>query len=398
MEVKERIIDLRQFFIYLWENAIIIIIVAGLFCGGMMGFSYKKQKDEIASTTAVDRAVINTIITQNHDAFYATSAEKKIFTDAEPPADTYNSAARLYVDFDFTAIEGGENLDLSKVLYGYQQDTLIFLVSDEALQSVIDKLDLHSYNDMKEITSNDLKWMVNRNFLGANVMQVVVSDVDSDRAKQIADAVIEEFITRSENFASVHTVQIIDNPNTPKGGMQPTSSAASISKKKLLKYGIFGGAGGFILIAGIYFLIFIFRDSIRNSLDVAFADMKVFGTVSKSQSKREEGCKRIAYNISLLKDAKKVLIVPVDKKSEDEELVSSIKEELAKVNKEIKVDTVKNIKDSADANLAAANSDAVLVFARYGKTRMKDLVFAKSELDKTGTSIIGSVIIKAKHI
>ena len=88
MEVKERIVDLRQYFIYLWENAILIILIAGICAGGMLGFSYKKQKAEIASTTAADKAVINTIINQNHDAFYATTADKRIYTDAVPPAFT----------------------------------------------------------------------------------------------------------------------------------------------------------------------------------------------------------------------------------------------------------------------------------------------------------------------
>ena len=392
MEVKERIVDLRQYFIYLWENAILIILIAGICAGGMLGFSYKKQKAEIASTTAADKAVINTIINQNHDAFYATTADKRIYTDAVPPADTYNSAAKLYIDFNFDSIEGGESLDISKVLYGYQQDALMLIVSDEALQNVIDKLDLHSYDDMKEITPNDLKWMVNKNMLGANMMQVVVSDVDPDRAKLINEAVLEEFTNRIGNFASIDKIDIIDHPSTPQGGMQPTETAATISKKKLLKYAIVGGAGGFILIAGIFLLIFIFNDSVRNSLDVAYVDMKMFGTVSKSHSKREECCKRLAFNISLLKDKKKIAIIPVDKKSEDDELVSMIKEELAKVNKDIKVETSKNIIDSADATMEAVNSDAFIVLAKYGKTRIKDMIFAKSELDKTEKENLGVIL------
>ena len=393
MEVKERIIDLRQFFIYLWENAIIIIIVAGLCCGGLMGFSYKKQKDEIASTTAADKAVINTIITQNHDAFYGLSSDnKKVFTDAVPPANTYNSSARLYVDFNFSNIEGGENLDLSKILYSYQQDALILLVSDEALQNVIDKLDLHKYDDMKAITPDNLKWLINKNFNGANVMQVIVSDVDNERAKLIADALIEEFVSRASGFSTIDSVEIIDTPSVPEEGMQPTATSTSIDKKKLLKYGIVGGVGGLILICGLFLLIFIFNDTIRNNLDASFAEVKVFATVSRKEKKRKEDAKRIAYNISLIGDDKKVTIVPVDKKSENEDLISSIKESLSEVSKNIKLDVVPNIKESAEATRAAVNSDAVLLVAKYGKTRMNDLIFAKGEMDKTNVDILGVVL------
>ena len=422
MEVKERIIDLRQFFIYLWENAIIIIIVAGLCCGGLMGFSYKKQKDEIASVTAANKAVINTIITQNHDAFYGLSSDnKKIYSDAVPPAGTFNSAARLYVDFNFSNIEGGESLDLSKVLYNYQQDAMLLLVSDEALQSVIDKLNLHGYDDLTDITPDNLKWMINRNFLGSNVMQIVVSDVNPDRAKLIGDAVVEEFISRSGSFASIDKVEIIDNASTPKGSMQST---ISIDNKKLVKFGIVGFMGGIIIMVVIYLLLFIFNDSIRTSLDLKFADQELIGTISNKSSKKSESYKRLAYNIALTDSYKVFTFVPTDKKSEDGDLLSGLEEELKKIGKKVKtidgddalaeniktsisssrdkndivLASVRNIDDYADATVAAVNSDAVVIMTTYGKTKMRKLIFAKNELEKTGTNIVGSVITKAKHV
>lgn len=392
MEVKERIIDLRQYFLYLWENIIIIAVVSILFAGGFAGYNYKKQKELINATSSVDRSILNSIISQNHDAFYSQNTNAPSpFTDAQPPANTYNSSARLFVDFNFSIIEGNTNLDFAQMSKQLQQDASLLLVSDEALNSVIEKLDLHQYDDMSDITPDDLKWLVNRNFLGANIMQVVVTDVDADRAKQIAEAVVDEFIAHSDDISTIDSVEIIDNASTPKRGLN-TSLQTSVDKKRLLKYAIVGFVGGLFIICVLYLMIFIFNDAVRNSLDVAFADMSVFGSVSRNENKKKEDIKRIAYNISLLKDIKKVVIVPTDKKAEKDDFVDQISTELANVKSDIKLERVENIKDSADATMVATRCDAILILVRYGKTRMKDLLFAKGEMDKTGTRIIGTII------
>ena len=140
MEVKERVIDLRQYFLYLWENAIVIVLVVALFTFGMMGLSYKKQKKEISTLTEAEVASLDAIMTQNHDAYYRLN-DVNAYTDANPPADTYNSSARLYVDFNYSNVEGNENLDLSSLTIKYQQDSLLLLISNESLDEVIIKFE-----------------------------------------------------------------------------------------------------------------------------------------------------------------------------------------------------------------------------------------------------------------
>lgn len=427
MEIKERVIDLRQYILYLWENVIIIIIFVGLFTCGMTVFSYIKQKNEIVSLTESETSTLESIMTQNHEAYYHLN-DVKSYTDAVPPANTYNSHAKLYVDFNFSDIEGGENLDVNSMINKFQQDALILLVSQDSLGSVIDKLDLNSYEDMSNLTSDDLGWMVNRNFLGANVMQIVVTDVDPDRAKLICDAVIEEFISRTNELTSIDSVSVIDPPSQPEAGIKKESANSSvqlaISKKKLLKYAILGCALGVVFIAVIYLLMFLFKDAVRNSLDLAFADISLFGSVSKKEKKKKENYKRLAYNISLLDACKVLTIVPVDKKSDDSSLVEGIAEELksigkktavifgddaetpklqksiesAKAKNELILVAVKNIKDYADATLAATESDAILLSATFGKSRMGDILYAKSEMDKVGTKIVGAVLESARYV
>lgn len=390
MEIKERIIDFRQYFIYLWENAVIIVLITLIFMCGMAGLSYYKQNKILASSTMQDVGVIEDIIEQNHDAYYHLN-NVTAFTDAEQPAGTYNSSVRLFVDFDFSVIEGNANLDFSQMSNKVQQDTMILLTSDEALRNVIEKLNLNSYDDMKSITVDDLKWMINRNYLGANVLQIVVTDVDPDRAYKIAEAVVDEFLARSDDFETIDSARVMDPVTQARAG-RSGNLPTRISRKIILKYAIVGCAGGFALMAVIYLLIFIFKDAVRTSLDVEFTNMKVFGYISKKKGKKVEDIKRVAYNISLLKTVKKIALIPTDKKSQNEDLIDQIKDELSKVNKDIKIETAKNIRDFADATMLSMSNDAIIVLATYGKTSMKDLLFAKNELDKTGKEILGTII------
>ena len=427
MEVKERVIDLRQYFLYLWENAIVIVLVVALFTFGMMGLSYKKQKKEISTLTEAEVASLDAIMTQNHDAYYRLN-DVTAYTDANPPADTYNSSARLYVDFNYSNVEGNENLDLSSLTIKYQQDSLLLLISNESLDEVIKKLNLKDDKDMTNITASDLSWMVNRNYMGANIMQVVVSDVNPDRAQNIANAVIEEFQNRIKDYEAIDKVEIIDEPSLPQIGIKTDDSESSIkrsiSKKKLLKYGIVGCMGGAVFIAVICFIIFVFKDAVRNSLDLSFAKLSLFGFTAYDKKKEKQSYGRVANNIALIDDCNVLTIVPVDSRSESNFQISELETDLKgfgksvcvisneeqsagdiakaieknKKNNDIVLVAMKNIKECADSTIAAVNSDAVLLIATYSKTRMKDIVFAKEEMDRTGVKNFGVIMTQVKHI
>ena len=58
---------------------------------------------------------------------------------------------------------------------------------------------------MKNLTTDDLLWMINKNFLGANMFQIVVTDVNPDRAQRINQAIIDEFLKNdSENMRMIY--------------------------------------------------------------------------------------------------------------------------------------------------------------------------------------------------
>ena len=422
MEVKERVIDLRQYFLFVWENAIVFILVVLAFVFGMAGYSYKKQKNGMDSV-AEEKTNLSAVISQNHDAFYGINSKGK-FTDADQPDNTFNSSARLFVDFDYSSIENNSNLDFTQMTTKVQQDAMLLLVSDTALNKVINDLKLNEYDDMKNLTTDALKWMINRNFLGVNIFQIVVTDVDPERAHLIADAVVKEFFESSKSFKTISKVEIIDSASVPKPGLENKVIPGAVDKKKLLKYAIVGCAGGVFLMAVILLIIYIFKDAVRTAIDLAFADLKLFGSVSRKEANKKESYRRIAYNIALADNKQVLVVVPTDSKSEDEAFVSGVEEVLkttgktvgivsgedtdsatlvksvenAKNSNDIVIISVRNIRDYADATLAAVNADKALIFATFGKTRMKDLIYAKSELDKTGTPILGAVLNQARYI
>lgn len=402
MDIKERVIDVREFLLYLWDKKIIIAILTVFFACCAVGLGYWKQK-YASGSSPIDGEVasLDDIANQNHDAFYHLNGVSA-YTDGDQPLGTYNASIKLYVDFNYSNIEGNCNLDYSQMNYKLQQDALILLVSEESLQKVIDEQGLRNDDDMSNISVDDLKWLINKNFLGANILQIVVTDVDSARAEKIVEALSMEFIEKCQDFDTIDSVEIIDNNGVaienPKGLEQGMGDCNTVplNAKKIIKYLIVGAVGGVLLICMLFFLIFITWDSVRNALDVSFADMNVFGYISRKKKKKEEDYKRIAYNVSLQKDCKTILVIPVDPKSDKKEIVDGIRENLVKVNNNIKLVQTKNIKDSADATLSAVDSDAIIILATFGKTRMRDLIFAKNEINKTNTPILGTIITSSR--
>ena len=103
-------------------------------------------------------------------------------------------------------------------------------------------------------------------------------------------------------------------------------------------------------------------------------------------------CCKATNNISFLQDCSNLVIIPVDKKSEDEGLIDAITDNLKDVDKNKTIVKAGNVKDNADATMKAKDGQAVLLVAKYGKTRKSDLLFAKSELEKTAVPILGVII------
>ena len=378
----------------MFENIIVIGVFVAFVTCGMVGYSYKKQMDNINSPINQKSQHLNEIITQNHDSFYHMNDVKQ-YTDADQPSGTYNVNVRLFVDYNFDSIEGNTNLDYSQMITRLQADTLIFLTRDTVLQKIISDLNLNSYDEMSDLTVDDLRWMINKNFLGANILQIVVSDVDPERAKNIAEAITNEFLQNAAELPTIDKVEVLDSAESATASYS-SGVQTSINKKSLINYAIVGFGGSLLLISFLYFILFIVKDCIRTMSDVSFAGVKYFGKISCKETQRKEDIKRIALCLSQLKKNSKILIVPVEKKSEDIREFDELKDELLSLTKDITIAYSNNICGCADATKEILDSDEIILTTTYGKTRMSDLQFAKTEIEKVEKPIIGTIINKTR--
>ena len=388
MKEKIRTIDLKQFIKYCFERFYVVIPVVALCMGILVSMNYREQKEIVESSK---KEIISRVMNQNHRAYYYKSDK---FTDAETPKGVYNSMATIYVDFNFNDVELKGGVDLATYSGMVGNDLIDILVDLPTLEKVINELDLRSYSEFSNLSAERFKWMINKNFLGAHVLKFVVSDIDPERAKLIADKLLEKFLVNVEKYNLVDSVKVIGYPNVPEdSGLFSTSSEViqtGISKKEILKYAIVGGILGVCLIGAILFVIFIVCDTVRTENDLAFADIQQLVSINR----RKPDYKRIAYSLDFEEnDNKNILFVAVGKKVDAEKVASSVKDELKSINKSIKVSYAGDFVREADALSKAREADGIVYLVRYGKTKMKDLINAKNSLDRFETQNIGGMIL-----
>lgn len=389
MQKKERVIDLRQYFQSLWEHALIILIVCCVFAAGMSAYSYKKQKNQ----TSEDKATIDAIVTQNREAYYSLSSSgSNVYTDADAPAGTYTSYARLYVEFNHEETEAVNGTDYDKVSSNLQKDACMLIWDTQYLNEIIDELDLKDQEDLSGITAEKLSWMINRNFQGAHVMNIAVTDVDPERAQDICEAVVEKYIPVLKKYMNVDEVRVVNEASLPEGSKAAAAAETHISKGKLVKYGVVGFAGGFVFMAILLLLAFIIIDCVRNESDLDYTGFHKFGkTITKKNASDARG---LAYKLAAEEGLQKLLLLDVDGKMKSEELCDELNQIFAEKKLDLKAETADNLKESSEALYLMKNYDALLLTASYGKTRISDLEDAYSQLENAAVKKLGVALVK----
>ncbi len=389
MQKKERVIDLRQYFQSLWEHALIILIVCCVFAAGMSAYSYKKQKNQ----TSEDKATIDAIVTQNREAYYSLSSSgSNVYTDADAPAGTYTSYARLYVEFNHEETEAVNGTDYDKVSSNLQKDACMLIWDTQYLNEIIDELDLKDQEDLSGITAEKLSWMINRNFQGAHVMNIAVTDVDPERAQDICEAVVEKYIPVLKKYMNVDEVRVVNEASLPEGSKAAAAAETHISKGKLVKYGVVGFAGGFGFMAILLLLAFIIIDCVRNESDLDYTGFHKFGkTITKKNASDARG---LAYKLAAEEGLQKLLLLDVDGKVKSEELCDELNQIFAEKKLDLKAETADNLKESSEALYLMKNYDALLLTASYGKTRISDLEDAYSQLENAAVKKLGVALVK----
>lgn len=389
MQKKERVIDLRQYFQSLWEHALIILIVCCVFAAGMSAYSYKKQKNQ----TSEDKATIDAIVTQNREAYYSLSSSgSNVYTDADAPAGTYTSYARLYVEFNHEETEAVNGTDYDKVSSNLQKDACMLIWDTQYLNEIIDELDLKDQEDLSGITAEKLSWMINRNFQGAHVMNIAVTDVDPERAQDICEAVVEKYIPVLKKYMNVDEVRVVNEASLPEGSKAAAAAETHISKGKLVKYGVVGFAGGFVFMAILLLLAFIIIDCVRNESDLDYTGFHKFGkTITKKNASDARG---LAYKLAAEEGLQKLLLLDVDGKMKSEELCDELNQIFAEKKLDLKAETADNLKESSEALYLMKDYDALLLTASYGKTRISDLEDAYSQLENAAVKKLGVALVK----
>ena len=387
MEVKERIIDLKQFFLYLWENVIAILIIAAIFGCIFMGYSYKSQKKDIAG----GGTTIHTIIKANHDAYFSLNTAK--YTDAVIPDGVYNSYARVYVDFNFDKIEGSDEKDFSQLMNKLAKDVYLIVVSDETMEEIINELNLRSYPDMANITARDLSFMINKNLEGVHIVNIIVSDVNPERAELIENAVVNKFVQKAGDYLGIDEIRVMDNASKPSGS---AAAARRVSRKTMVKFGILGGFAGIIVVALILLVVFLAKDSVRTEMDLMFAGTRGFGAIPRKN--REEAYKKVAYSIMMDDSVNKVVVAAADKKTDTSELAEKLAAALKDAKSDKQVIQAENVEKSADALSKLMNADSIILVTSYGKTGMKKLLDARRTVQPAGDKLLGVIMTGVRYI
>ncbi len=388
-EEKERKIDIKQFFLFLLDHIVLILIIFVIFASSACGYAiYKHNKD-----TSL-RKVLDSIIKQNQLALYPESSNAKIVrnTDLSRVDRSCIVKCSIYVEFSPQVKD-----DLSKMIARYQQDALLRLRSDSSFLSIANEVNSRDYEndkDTKELSAYDVRWMFNSTFNGTNVIIFSITDVSKDRALDIASLIAEKFIEEAKSYDAFESCRVIDEPSVI---YDSTSNTKSISIKTLIKYVLLGGGGSVFIVFVVLLLYYIITDRVRTASDVDFVDYKTLARIPVKDDKKSSEYKRLAYTISLNEKYKNLMLVPADSKTEIDEIIENVSKELNELKKDIKLTKSVDLISSPDALLDSKDCDAIIIAATFASTPMKKLEYSKREIEKTGKEVMGVVINSCRH-
>ena len=240
------------------------------------------------------------------------------------------------MDFNIDGFEDGEKLDNNNIITQLSNDACYLVVSESAMDRIIEKLDLRQYDDMKNITGYDLSWIVNKNMQGVHIMNITVTDVNAARAHDIAEAVAEEFMANAKSYGLVKDIKVIDKASRDA---DVVIGKSALNKKGLIKKFIVGGALGVVMTVVILLIIFIIKDAVRTGEDIDFSGFERFGRFSLKRKVKEENLKKFAAGLDNPKYGKVISLIPLDKGGVSVDIVDGIKGAFEGIGKKAEVIT-----------------------------------------------------------
>ncbi len=390
VENKRRELDFKQCLLYVLDHCIVAIIVGVLFACLLSCYSYMNQKKNNDS-----EKTLKEIITRNKSAYYPNAGQVVKNTEKEEVPGTCNIRGDIYIDFDFKSIEGNSNLDYSSMVNKFQSDALSLFIRDTTIYKIADNINSSSYKNIKKsITADELRWLINLNFNGANILHYSVTDIDPDRALDIAKALNEIFIKENNSYEAFNSVKSLNEPSI---FINNTNIEYKTNYSTIVKYSVVGFVLGIIFAFGIYFLLFILTDRIRTVKDLEYFGVDIYGVIPCKSKQRDNEYKRIAYNLIAKNESKKIFLIPADEKTKIDAIADNVSAILKDNNNNSEFIKSECVKQAPEAVLNAQKTDGIVLVATYGRTKMKDIDYSKNEMLKSGKDILGAIIVNSKH-
>ena len=387
-EEKDRKIEFSQVFLYFWDHIVLILVISLLTTLAACGYIVF---DHISKSS--QSVTFNNILKQNKLSVYPESDKSDKVLSTEEDVIDRSCIVKSVVSVEYSNY-AKENL--KDMISRYQKEAVSVLKSGKTLASIAKEVNSNDYSDkgVKNISADNIKWMINTSFSGTNTLSFSVTDISVDRASDIASMLSEAFVKNTQPNEAFQSSKIVDTASVFYDG---TGKSASFDINRLVKFVIIGFFGGFIVVVIILLAVYLISDKVRTSSDIEYLDFKSIARIPKVKEKQKVEYKRFACTVALKKDIKKLLIVPADNKTKLDGILENAGNILSDLNCGTELIAARDLYTSADALMDSQNADAVVIVATYGVTSMKQLEFTKKEIEKTGREVFGVALDLCKH-
>ena len=402
IDEKERKFDIKQCILYIFDHIALMLIAAVLLGGALFGYSYYKAKKDNNSESKSQNEILDDIVFQNHEAAFPDPANKTKYRDTEKSRleGTCVVRATVFLDYNLEDVNN-PNVNIASLIDRYQRDAFTTLVSIESLESIANEVNSKSYSDLDEnhrdLTNEDIRWMVSASSSGVNYMFYSVTDVSIERAKDIVSLMYERFSEKLKGSVEFKTYKLDGGPSVYYDLTDAESEEQSVSMGPIVKKSVIGAVAGVLLVCAVYLIIFVLVDKVRTVSDAEYLELETLGKIPHKNKNRERELKRFAYNISLKNGNKKIALMPVDDVTDADEIFETVESELSKTDGGVKLSKVDCYISAPDSILKLKESDAVVLLATFGTTSMKNLEYCKNELLKHDIDVLGVVLTQCRH-
>lgn len=384
-----RVIDLRQLLFYIMDHLKMIILLVVVFGIAMGTYRYYTL-----NSTSIEHEVFNSIIEKNKKSANPNYGVNSYSSEREVIPGTCLVKALFYVDYNFNVFDNNPNVDYNAILTRYQYDIITKMISNDALISISQSIN-NKYKDLPLIKPDDLKYMINYNGSGFNNISYSVTDINSERAMDIALLLRERLIEESSYYKFINEITEIEEPAI-NNDTTYILAQNNIWKDTIL-FVIIGCVLGMILSCTILFLLFLVQYKVWTEDDFKMSGISLLSTIHRRDDKANKDYVGLACRLSFYKDSNDIYIVPVDDMTNIDSIAANVNKRLKDIDSSIQLRFVNSIIGSPESLMELQKASRVIVVASYGRTSVKNLKFVINQINVFNTCIIEGLIVDCNH-